>query len=116
MLMGDVRAEGLLRALDPQVRDGLTEQQESAIRRAARQDSWGSHPVDLRFSLPLFFGRYYVALIAGGERRSGARRGVERARHPLTGMANLLVLGVILGTFGLAAVGVALLVRGATFF
>ena len=116
MLMGDVRAEGLLRALGPQVRDSLTEQQESAIRLAARQDAWGNHPVDLRFSLPLIFGRYYVALIAGSARRSGARRGVERARHPLSGIANLAVLGILLGTFGLAAVGVALLVRGATLF
>ncbi len=39
MLMGEVRAEGLLRAIDPVVRAALSLKQEHAIRAAARQDS-----------------------------------------------------------------------------
>ena len=56
MLMGEVRAEGLLRAIDPVVRVGLSIEQEAAIRNAARQDIWIEHPVDIRLSLPLPVG------------------------------------------------------------
>ncbi len=51
MLMGQVRAEGLLRA------------QEGAIRAAVRQDVWKRHPVDIRMALPTPFGRFYLALV-----------------------------------------------------
>ncbi len=72
MLMGEVRAEGLLRAIDPAVRVSLTEAQEDAIRAAARRDSWKRHPVDIRLALPTPFGRFYLALIGGREHRSAA--------------------------------------------
>ena len=57
MLMGEVRAEGLLRAIDPVVRAGLSLKQEDAIRAAARQEAWQAYPIDLRLMLPSPFGR-----------------------------------------------------------
>jgi hypothetical protein len=116
MLMGEVRAEGLLRALDPVVRKGLSEEQEDAIRTAARADAWRSHPVDIRLALASPFGRFYLALVGGRERRSAARLAMERARHPLSGAANLAVLGTTavvlllagLGLYGLLAGGLPL--------
>ena len=113
MLMGEVRAEGLLRAIDPVVRDGLSAAQEAAIRNAARQDTWIEHPVDIRLSVPSPFGNLYLTLVAGHERRSGARLVVERARHPLSGLANRIAIAGIGATVALAGVAIFLLASGA---
>ncbi len=113
MLMGEVRAEGLLRAIDPVVRGSLSAEQEAAIRNAARQDTWNEHPVDIRLSLPSPFGRLYLTLVAGRERRSTARLVVERARHPLGGLANLIAIAGIGAIVALAGVAIFLLASGA---
>ncbi len=102
MLMGEVRAEGLLRAIDPAVRVSLTEAQEDAIRAAARQDSWKHHPVDIRLSLPTPFGRFYLALVAGRECRSAARLATERKRQPLASAGNLAMLSALIALPALA--------------
>ncbi len=106
--MGEVRAEGLLRAIDPVVRDGLSAEQEAAIRNAARQDTRKSHPVGIRLSLPSPFGRLYLTLVAGRARRSAARLVVERARHPLSGLANLIAIAVLGATVVPAGVAIFL--------
>lgn len=49
---------------------------------------WLGHPVDIRASVPLPFGRYYLTLIAGPERRAPARVAAERPRHPMATLAN----------------------------
>ncbi len=102
MLMGEVRAECLLRAIDPAVRVGLTEAQEDAIRAAARQDSWKRHPVDIRLALPTPFGRFYLALVGGREYRSAARLATERNRHPLASTGNLAMVGALIASLALA--------------
>lgn len=112
MLMGDVRAEALMRAIDPDVRANFTVDQENAIRAAARRDPWGQHPVDIRLSVPLLFGRFYMALVAGRERRSMARLVQERGKHPLGRLGNLIALGAIAVTVGLAVLAVLLLAGG----
>ena len=114
MLMGEVRAEGLMRAIDPVVRAGLSLKQEDAIRTAARRDAWQSNPVDLRLVLPSPFGRYYLALVGGRERRSAARLAVERAQHPLSGSANRAIVGAVAINLVLAGFGLYGLLAGAT--
>ena len=49
---------------------------------------WIAHPVDIRVSLPLPFGRYYLTLVAGPERRTAPRRDEERDRHPIGTIGN----------------------------
>ncbi len=112
MLMGAARAENVLRALDPSVRESLSPEQESAIRSAVRQDSWENHAVDIRLSFPFFSRGFYIALLAGREQRTLARRLVERVQHPVGRLANIIVMIALMATFGLAAVAVALLVMG----
>ncbi len=114
MLMGEVRAEGLLRAIDPGVRASLTEAQEGAIRAAARQDVWQSHPVDIRLAMPSPFGRLYLALIAGRERRSTARLAAQRSHHTVAGAGNLAVVGVMIAVVALAGLAVYGIFAGAT--
>ena len=113
MLMGEVRAEGLIRAIDPVVRDGLSAEQEAAIRNAAKQDTWEEHSVDIRLGLPSPFGRLYLTLVAGRERRGAARLVVERARHPLSRLANLIVIVGIGTIVALAAAAIFLFASGA---
>ncbi len=115
MLMGEVRAEGLLRAIDPVVRAGLSLKQEDATRAAARKDSWKRHPVDIRLALPTPFGRFYLALIGGREHRSAARLAAERTRHPLASAGNLAMVGVLIALLALAGLAVYGIVAGATF-
>lgn len=68
---------------------------------------WGRHPINIRLSLPLGFGRYYVTVVAGRERRSRERIASERDRHPLVSLGNLSVFfsfGVICGLAALALI------------
>ncbi len=75
-----------------------------AQRNAPSGESWDRHPVNLRFSIPLPFGRYYVTLVAGKERRGAERLASERRKHPLLSFGNVAVF------FGLGCVcGLALL-------
>jgi hypothetical protein len=70
----------------------------------------GAHPVNIRITLPTPWGRIFLLLLAGSERRGPVRRRVERARHPLATFGNLLVmllLGGLVGLAGLAAIQLA---------
>lgn len=101
MLMGDVRAEQLMREIDPKVLESFSSDQEAAIRAAANRNPWNQHPIDLRLSLPLPLGRWYVTLVAGPEKRSLARIRQERRKYPLATPRNLMLLGLTLGLMGL---------------
>ncbi len=47
-------------------------------------------PVDIRFGIPLGAMRFFLAILAGRERRGLGRRREERAAHPLIRPGNLL--------------------------
>jgi hypothetical protein len=51
---------------------------------------WAAHPVDLRFTVKLPFGRYYLAVVAGPERRTPSRASAERKRRRLATLGNFL--------------------------
>jgi hypothetical protein len=73
---------------------------------AAGDRVWMAHPVDIRLSLPLPFGRYYLTLVAGPERRSPRRLAEDRRRRPLATVGNLLFFFVsALGINALAVLG-----------
>ncbi|MEL6963075.1 MAG: hypothetical protein AAFO01_09990 [Pseudomonadota bacterium] len=52
----------------------------------------GNHRINLRATLPLPSGSWYVTLVAGPERRQKGRRQEERKKHPLETVPNLLLL------------------------
>ena len=62
---------------------------------------WGNdHPVNIRLSIPLPAGRWYVTVLLGRERRGAERRKEERQKHPLVTSANmvfLFIVGVVIG-------------------
>ncbi len=75
---------------------------EAADRSTPGGESWGRHPVNLRLSIPLLFGRYYVTVVAGKERRAAERLVGERRKHPLLTLGNVIVFFALGSICGLA--------------
>jgi hypothetical protein len=70
--------------------------------------SWSRPPVNIRFSLPLFFRRYYVTVVGGAEQRGPDRRTLERHQYPLRTAANFFFF------IGLATLFYVLVILGMT--
>ncbi len=65
------------------------------------------HSVNIRLSIPLLFRRCYLTILLGQERRSAARLGKERKKHPLVTRGNvaaLLLFGTLTGMALLALI------------
>lgn len=64
--------------------------------------TWRRHPVDLRLTVPFIGCDLYFTVVAGPERRSSARRQLERRRHPVRTLGNAaFVLLALAGCYGL---------------
>ena len=57
------------------------------------------HAVNIRLSIPFFFCRFYLTIVAGRERRSPDRLVKERRKHPLITFGNMAFI------FALGCVG-----------
>lgn len=85
----------LLERLPAKIRAQLTPEVSAAIADAAAQPV-DAHPVDIRLSLPLPFRRFYLAVLAGGERRSPQRLDAESRRRRLVRAANIVFVVTVL--------------------
>ena len=104
MLMDEVRGEAFLRKLPQDIRDGLTPAQTEAISRVAQGTIQRRHPIDFRISMPLPFGeRAYLVFLIGKEKRSNARRQLEKQLRPADRLSQVVVFGLGLAAFTLAA-------------
>ncbi len=70
----------------------FTDAQLDAVKMAFGARSWGSHAVDIRWSIPLISRRLYILFLAGQERRPLARLALERALRPFWTFANAVVI------------------------
>jgi hypothetical protein len=95
----------LLANMPEDVGNSLTELQLATIERALDSGRWQAHPLDIRLSLPFFWRRCYLVLLAGPERRSAERRRSERIERPLRTIGNMAVFAVFLLLLIPAAVG-----------
>lgn len=96
--------EGQHERLEQETREGLSDNSSASVRKAPGGEPWGNdHPVNIRLSIPLLFGRYYVTIVAGKERRSGERLASERKKHPFMKLGNLVVMAACGTICGLAA-------------
>ena len=79
---------------------------DATAQQVSHDRSWSSeHSVNLRLTLPIPFGPFYLVILGGRERRSPERRVQERSRHRLLTIGNFLVF-LSLGTVaGLAILG-----------
>ena len=89
-------AEWLFKSLPEEMRQRIAPDLRAALVEAARARAWMSHPVDIRFSVPLLFKRFYLAVIAGPERRAPERRAADRRGRNSMRLGNaLFVLGTV---------------------
>ncbi len=90
--------------LERETREGVSDTSSASPRETPGGEPWGeAHPVNIRLSIPLLFGRYYVTLVAGKERRGGERLTSERDKHPLMKFGNIVVMAVCGTICGLVA-------------
>ncbi len=88
----------------------FTDDQLDAVKLAFGARTRGSHAVDIRLPIPLLVSRFYIVFLAGGERRPGKRRQLERALRPVWTIANAIVVLAFLvlltgATFGVLYAG-----------
>ena len=79
---------------------------QTPAEQAETGEAWGTHPINIRITIPLPFGRWFFTFIGGPERRAPERRAKEREKHPLMTFGNvvfLFAIGTILG-LGIAVV------------
>jgi hypothetical protein len=88
----------VLRRMPENLRAGLTSAQLTALDRALDANNPTRHTINLRLTL---FGRAYLVLLAGPERRDRTRRAIEREKHPIATPGNIAVL-TLLAVLGLA--------------
>ena len=107
--MSEIKTHGNdLKAL-PDVPDPIRIRDESVLKQTTggsaetSETAWaGEHSINVRISFPLGFGRYYLTLVAGKERRSDGRRKDERQRHPLITAGNMAFFFAIGSLVGLS--------------
>ena len=66
----------------------------------------GGHPINIRFSVPFFGRRFYLAVLAGQERRPAERLKADRTKHPLATRANVIFLSLCGVVAGLAVIAI----------
>jgi hypothetical protein len=102
----------ILARLPDEIHSRLTPDLKEALARATAPRAWGEHPIDIRLSIPLPFGRYYLALVLGPERRNDERRKTESASHRVMTPANLaFILGIVVAFYGILGIAALLLTR-----
>ena len=89
---------------------GLTAEQKNAIAKAASEAPWRQQPIDVRLTVRLPFGPYYLRLIAGQERRNAARLRLERTVQPMRTARNMtFIISGALMFYGVALATMLLL-------
>jgi hypothetical protein len=107
--LGSIGADHLFARLPRDTAESLTAEQRAAIRRAADERIWTyNHPINVRLGLPLPFGRVFVSIVAGRERRNAVRRQSERLANPLATRGNLALLAAAVGILIIAGIAGAL--------
>ena len=106
-----IQASGAAVAPSDQVAHDATVSIEPNASQASRESKWTStHAINIRLSIPLPLGRYYMAVVVGKERRRPKRRKSERLKHPLATAGNLAFLSTLGVVTGLALFAVIQLV------
>ena len=89
---------------------GLTAEQKTEIAKAASESPWRQQPIDIRFTLRMPFGPYYLRLVAGQERRNESRLRLEWTVQPLRTARNMtFVIAGALVFYGVALATMLLL-------
>ena len=102
----------LLARLPDEIHSRLAPDIKDALAQAVAPKLWGEHPIDIRLSIPLPFGRYYLALVLGPERRNEERRKAERKSRRVMTPANIFfILSIVVVFYGVLGLAALLLTR-----
>jgi len=91
----------------------FSDAQVDAVKRAFGARSWGAHSIDLRFSVPLPWRRYYVVLLVGKERRDPERLRLERLLYPLNLLTSAFAFIAFLSVIAVPLLALAYLLKTA---
>lgn len=80
--------------IPPEMGNTFSDDQLNAVKQAFGARSWGSHPVDIRYSTPIPFLRFYLVLLAGRERRSRQRLRSQKNMYPLWTPGNIIAIAI----------------------
>lgn len=97
--IGSTVHQRFFRRLPIQIVEGLSVAQRTAIDDALAVETQNTPPVNIRISVPLPTGRWYVTVFAGRERRSRDRLKRERTVYPLTTSGNFLFFAAGIAIF-----------------
>jgi len=98
-------------ALEGADRVPIDEDSIASVNQSETDRGWESHPIDIRISIPLIFGRWYFTLVGGPERRDPKRRKTERRKHPLLKLGNVIFMFIVGTVIGIAVA--VLIINGA---
>jgi hypothetical protein len=94
-----VPSQTFLDRLPPDILGSLSVEQRAAIAVASGDWKSGFHRVNIRLTLPLLPKCWYITVLGGPEKRTAARRKVERARNPVRTAGNMAFIFVTALTF-----------------
>jgi hypothetical protein len=97
--------EQFLAHVPPQTAETFTDAQVEALKQACSQLNWKKHPVDLRFSVPVLFNRFYLVILAGPERRSRKRLQTEAHKYPVWTATNTIAIATVFCLLLLSTLG-----------
>jgi len=105
---GDPFLDHYFKRIDPRVAASFSPEQCEAIKTMFGARGIAKHSVEIRRSLPIGRGRYYLVLLLGRERRTFGRLYSEGA---ISGSFNILGYAITAALWMLPAVGAALLLQ-----
>lgn len=105
---GDPFLDHYFKRIDPRVATSFSPEQCEAIKTMFGARGIAKHSVEIRRSLPIGRGRYYLVLLLGRERRTFGRLYSEGA---ISGPFNILGYAITAALWMLPAVGAALLLQ-----
>ncbi len=87
-----------------------------AIKDFVIDDRGRRQAVDIRWTIPLIWFRFFIVVLAGPERRSAERRAAERAARPILTWSNVIVIAVFLVMLLTSVVGMNYALSTGTIF
>jgi hypothetical protein len=100
----DASFDQVITRIPPESKAAFTAEQLDAFKLAFRQVNWKSnHAIDIRLSIPVFKGGFYIVFLAGQERRSQQRLRAEMPHYHRKAIVGLTLLTLSLS--GVAALG-----------
>jgi hypothetical protein len=91
--------------IPPTTAASFTEEQLVAIKMAFGGRAWGAHAVDIRRSLPLIGGCFYLVWLMGWEHRTPDRVAEFHQSYPLLKVANVIAVILPFAVLALAFAG-----------